>query len=95
MVTEAGRRPELWQGERKEGYGESLSSMPSLSLPSGENEREGGLHLFKMHKAEHPTAAQLRHRSGPRASPARVPEHANVRHMRDVGHTTSKPSLPH
>lgn len=46
MVTEAGRRPELREWERKEGYEERLSSMPSLSLPNGENEKEGGLRPF-------------------------------------------------
>lgn len=35
--------------------------MPSLCLPSGENEREERLSLFKMHKAKHPTVTQLHH----------------------------------
>lgn len=67
--------------------------MPSLSLPSGENEREGGLSLFKMHKAEHPMEAQFtagpNSRSG--ASPGRAPEHAVFRHLRDAGHSRLSP----
>lgn len=64
MVTEAGRRPELREGERKEGYwGEAVLNATSVS-PVEKNEREAGLSLFKMHKAaEHPTVAWLLHHS--------------------------------
>lgn len=49
--------------KEKKDTGERLSSMPPLSLPSGENERGGGLSLFKMHKTQHPAVAWLPHHS--------------------------------
>lgn len=64
---------------------EWLSSMQSLSLPSGENEREGGQSLFKMHKAESPTVSGL-----PLLG---VPEYAELRYREDVGCTTPNQTL--